>query len=250
MKSLKNKLFVILSICLSVLLGTFAGFLVKNNQHIYADDLPYKLVVAKYRLLSTTTVDDYVIANGQLHYYANKTTGDVIGASSTGDSLIQTVDNDDAVMLCNANLESFDDPSKYYKEYLVVSFAPVSNSSFTLGTHIAVTATLNGKAIYTQRDISEIQEAPQSYYQFFDLTDIQYTNNAQTSSEYTDVEEYSAQGYYNFTFKYNTPEGNGRLTASINFYLLDENYYINATTTSNAINQRDNINTASGSASD
>lgn len=221
MKFQKNKILMILGICLTIMLCSFAGIF--NNKKVKAAS-DYVLIVEKVAaVINNSEERDTSKAN------LNNT--------------ITSIENSNIFMLKNANKQIIEQSGNTYftNEFIKITFMPdtsgYNEDEKPVFKFLLVNAKLNGVAIDTKEVTGDITTET-GYSQYYNLRDTKYLY----SDQY--LTEYEAQGLYEFTFSYmlgfsdGTTSSRNQVTTS--FYVLSENYYINPNNTSN-INNRDNV---------
>ena len=187
--------------------------------------------------------------------------GNNIIVDSTNNKLLQPQtfiqyanENDNIFMLKNANFEQVTSTKQYNtKEFVLVQFKANTNKSATLlslSVNIKLTNYKNEILEINPGDYTTSSQTQSSWYsQLFDLTNIKKLarNSTTNTTTSTKIDEFSAQGIYDFVFTYNL-NVNGNVTVgnieSTSFYMLSENYYINPNyhgSTNEGAHPRDNI---------
>lgn len=265
MNSLKKKFVLILTLVLSVLLGSVAGVLFNNYKNkIYAAEA-VELSVSKIQLYIQNDKyfaiiqDEDILREIEIDVENMQSSPffDIITKNNALDGMyIQNDDKEDPTnnifMLKNANYESIviDDILKNgvhcnneeykVKEFILVQFQPKYDSASILS--LSINVKLNDSINISPLDKTVAQQAT-GYCQVFDLDNIYKLDTTQSNGIGEKINEFDAQGKYDFTFTYNL-RNNGVVTTNnqsqISFYVLDENYYVNPSN-ENQANPRDNI---------
>ena len=265
MKSLKKKLFLVISLSISLLFGAFGALFFSDAfKTVYAEE-QYVLEVVKVTLYQKDG------DNENLYYY-NGTEFAVAGIENRlsevpfelskyqsynviEQEMEENVDN--VFMLNNANKKtetvniSGQDVDFTSKQYLLVRFLPnkISDDEYFDFINLSVNATLSGSHYSIEPvNINTLEKTTSAtsevyYAKLFDLENTYLLNTSQPDGLGDKLNEYDAQGKYTFSFTYNVRDKQGRVETNINktteFYLLSENYYINQNSTDDK--PRDNV---------
>lgn len=200
MKILKNKMFIALILCLSVLVG--AVYFIVPTQQVSAND-DYDLTVQK----------------------VNRTSGG-------NEEVLQTLFNSENTNSSNSNVAMLLNDARTpqqkdndYGQFIKVSFKPVENIKLQF---LEVNAFLNGIAINTLESIDDNPTEDEDSHEYNEYFDLHNTRLLQTDTLLTPEE---AQGMYTFVFGYMSQSADGttsiKNTVSINFYILNQTSYIN-----------------------
>lgn len=227
MKLLKNKIFIAIIMCLTVLAGAF--YFVAPTNRVSADD-DYTLIINKVDL--QTNADGVLIKDINENYIERS--DDKYKPQNLLTDNIAMLLNDKPIMIDADGDTSTTTDQTYYRQYIKVSFKAPENMTLQF---LEVNATLNGIAIDTKEVTTDnVGETSRSYEQFFDLTDIKLLRD-QTQLDITE-----AQGLFEFTFGYMTKDADDitypKNTVKASFYALDQSSYINKDTTTNIVEPR------------
>lgn len=130
-----------------------------------------------------------------------------------------------------------------FADYIIMSFMPSNmaidgfdwqDNSARFQT-LGASATLNGATIQAQNGFQDFTSTHKYFARITNLSNI-------TANDGTQVAHYDAQGHYNFEFSFTN--ASGATTAQkpkMDFYVVDQNYYINANNTDYGTNAEINI---------
>ena len=164
MKLLKNKIFLVLMLCLTVLAGAF--YFVSPTQKVSAAN-DYTLTVQKVdiKIKTDSKQKDIFVLDGD---YVECTDENYKPQDLLKDNVTMLLNSEPIVIDADGDDTTTDDIS-YYRQYIKVSFTATEDTTLQF---LEVNATLNGIAIDTKEVTGETSSSNHSYTQYFDLTDI------------------------------------------------------------------------------
>lgn len=256
MKSLKRKLFLVISLSISLLFGAFGALFFSDAfKTVYAEE-QYVLEVVKVTLYQKDGDSEKLYyfdgAEFNLAGLENKTSAPFSLSEYQDCGVIEQETEEDAdnvFMLNNASrktkIVNINGQSVSFtsKQYLLVRFLPnrISEEEYYDFINLSVNATLSGSHYSTEPiNINTLEKTTSAsgeiyYAKLFDLENTYLLNTSQPDGLGDLLNEYDAQGKYTFSFTYNVRDKQGRVETNINktteFYLLSENYYINPNST-------------------